>query len=385
MQNSTTVKKLPVLVISGFLGAGKTTLLKHILENNQNLKFALIVNDIGEINIDASLIKNSSTNQTKETLVEMTNGCICCTLREDLLIEIQKLAKQNKYDYLIIESSGISEPLPVAQTFTFVDENNQSLSEFATLDAMATVVDARNFWKIYQEGQTLKDVGQELGVEDERTLADLLTDQVEFADIIILNKVDLINQSQKTDILNLLKKLNPVAKVIESQNSKIDIKELINTKLFDLDKAQNSAGWMHELANEHKPESEEYSITSFVYRSRKPFDAQKFQKTLTSLKGIIRGKGMYWIASDNRNIFEYSQAGANISLANPLGIWWCVADNEFWPADFESIARIENMFEGKKGDRRQELVFIGKDIDKNQIIKKLDDCLLEPNIEQKKE
>jgi G3E family GTPase len=377
MKNSTTFKRLPVLVISGFLGAGKTTLLKNILQNNIDLKIALIVNDIGEINIDANLIKNSTMSETKETVVEMTNGCICCTLREDLLIEIQKLAKQNKYDYLIIESSGISEPLPVAQTFTFVDEKGRSLSEFAKLDAMATVVDAQSFWKTYNEGKNLKDVGQELGAEDDRTLADLLTDQIEFADIIILNKLDLVDDNEKQDILDLLVKLNPIAKIIESTNSKVEINSLINTNFFDLDKAQSSAGWMYELANEHKPEKLEYGIDSFVYRARKPFDAKKFQKALTQLEGVIRGKGMYWIQSDNRNILEYSQAGKNISLGNPLGIWWVVAPNDYWPADQESIARIESIFEGEIGDRRQELVFIGKSMNQKEITTKLNNCLVD--------
>jgi G3E family GTPase len=381
MKKSPTFNKLPVLVISGFLGAGKTTLLKHILKNNQGLKIALIVNDIGEINIDAALIKNANVNQTTETIVEMTNGCICCTLREDLLIEIQKLAKQNKYDYLVIESSGISEPLPVAQTFTFEDEDGFSLNQFASLDAMLTVVDAQNFWKIYQEGKNLKDVGQELGEQDERTLADLLTDQVEFADIIILNKVDLVDENDKNEIKALIQTLNPVAKIIEAKQSKVEPNQILHTKLFELDKAQTSAGWMHELANEHKSESEEYGISSFVYRARKPFDANKFQKALTSFKGVIRGKGLYWIVDDNRNILEYSQAGANLSLSNPMGIWWCVASNEFWPVDQASIARIESIFEGETGDRRQELVFIGKDMDQEEITRKLNNCLVEPQME----
>jgi G3E family GTPase len=379
--SSSYIRKLPVLVISGFLGAGKTTLLKNILENNQDLTIALIVNDIGEINIDAALIKNSTLSQTTETIVEMTNGCICCTLREDLLIEIQKLAKTNKYDYLVIESSGVSEPLPVAQTFSFEDENGVSLSQFATLDAMATVVDAHNFWQIYNEGKSLKDIGQEIGVKDDCTLADLLTDQVEFADILILNKLDLVEDQTKRDILDLVGKLNPVAKIIEATNSKVDVNNLLNTKLFNLEKAQNSAGWIHELEHEHKSETLEYGITSFVYRARKPFDAKKFQKTLTKLNGVIRGKGMYWIESDNRNIFEYSQAGRNISLGNPLGIWWCVATNDLWPADQASIAKIESFFEGEAGDRRQELVFIGKDINQKEITEKLNNCLVEPNIE----
>lgn len=382
MKKPSTFNRLPVLVISGFLGAGKTTLLKNILQDNQKLKIALIVNDIGEINIDAALIKNTTVNQTVETMVEMTNGCICCTLREDLLIEIQKLAKQKKFDYLIIESSGISEPLPVAQTFTFEDANGISLNQFASLDAMLTVVDTQNFWKIYQEGKNLKDVGQESGIEDERTLADLLTDQVEFADIIVLNKIDLVSQKDKNEIKALIQTLNPVAKIIEATQSKVEIKELLNTKLFDLDKAQTSAGWMHELANEHKSESEEYGISSFVYRARKPFDASKLQQAFTRLHGVIRGKGLYWLVTDNHNIFEYSQAGANISLGSTIGIWWRVAENEYWPADQAGIAWIEGIFEDGIGDRRQEIVFIGsKDIDQDKIAKKLNSCLVEPKME----
>jgi G3E family GTPase len=373
-----TNKILPTLVLSGFLGAGKTTLLTHILQSNaHNLKIALIVNDIGEVNIDASLIKNSVISQTSESLVEMTNGCICCTLREDLLIEIAKIAKTNQFDYLIIESSGISEPLPVAQTFVFEDEFGQSLSQFARLDAMATVVDGQSFWQIYEEGQTLKDKGIELGAEDERTLADLLTDQVEFADIIILNKTDLLNNDQKSQIRSLLQKLNPIAKIIESDHGQVNTSELIDTQLFDMDKAQSSAGWMKELATVHKSESEEYGISSFVYRARKPFQRAKFQKALRTLEGVIRGKGMYWIKEDNDKIFEYSQAGINVSYGNIMGMWWCVAGQEFWPTDQSTIDKIESLYEGKNGDRRQELVFIGKDIDKMEITAMLDKCLVE--------
>jgi G3E family GTPase len=373
-------KKLLVLVISGFLGSGKTTLLKHILENNKGLKIALIVNDIGEINIDANLIKNSKITETKENMVEMTNGCICCTLREDLLIAIKKLADQNAYDYLVIESSGISEPLPVAQTFTFEDENGMCLGNYANLDAMLTVVDGSSFESIYSEGTTLKDVGQELESEDYRTLANLLTDQVEFADIIVLNKLDLIDDSKKKVLRAILQKLNPNAKIIETIQSKVDLSEILNTNLFDLPKAQNSAGWIYELANAHISESEEYGISSFVYRARKPFDLRKFKKALTQMNGVIRGKGLYWISSDNRNIFEYSQAGVNISVGSPMGIWWAVADKEFWPSDQASIDRVEAMFEGEIGDRRQELVFIGRNMNQDQITQKLNNCLVEPKL-----
>jgi G3E family GTPase len=370
--------KLPVLVLSGFLGAGKTTLLKNILEsNNHKLKIALIVNDIGEVNIDANLIKGTTVSQTKETMVEMTNGCICCTLREDLLLEVQKLAKSKLYDYLIIESSGISEPLPVAQTFTFVDENGVSLGDHSYIDAMVTLVDGKGFWSVYNEGKTLKDVGQEIGEEDDRTLADLLNDQIEFADIIVISKTDLLSEQEINQIKQLINKLNPNAKVIESSQDKFDLSSILNTNLFDLEKAQSSAGWMHELTNVHKPESEEYGITSFVYRARKPFDKTKFQKTLLTLDGVIRGKGMYWIDQDNEHIFEYSQAGINISYGHPFGVWWCFAGQEFWPEDQETINKIESLYFGTTGDWRQELVFIGKDIDQEEITKKLDSCLVD--------
>jgi G3E family GTPase len=328
-----------------------------------------------------SLFKKSGANlsQTEEKMVEMNNGCICCTLREDLLIEIQKLAKANKYDYLVIESSGISEPLPVAQTFTFEDENGQSLGEFARLDTMATVVDASNFLQTYIEGKTLKDVNQELNEQDARNLANLLTEQVEFADVILLNKTDLVTKKTREAVTELLQKLNPEAKIIPTQNSKVDLKKIINTKLFDLDKAMSRPGWLKEMQNEHIPETQEYGISSFVYKARRPFEPAKlnsFLKNGGKLSGIIRAKGFYWLATDPTYLYEYAQAGVNVSFGQRMGMWWASAPQEYWPSDQQTIDEIEKFFEGKYGDKRQEIVFIGVDMDKDEIYKNLDSCLV---------
>ena len=296
------MNKLPVTVLSGFLGAGKTTVLKNLLNNRQGKKVAVIVNDMSEINIDQSLIKNDvSLNHKQEKLVEMSNGCICCTLREDLLIEVAKLAKEGKFDYLLIESTGISEPLPVAETFTFEDENGISLSDVSKLDTMVTVVDAVNFIKDYDEAKYLKEVGESLGEEDERSVADLLVDQVEFADVILISKIDLVKKSDIDKLIVILKTLNTDANIIPISNGKVGLDKILNTGLFDFDRAQQSPGWLKEMRGEHIPETEEYGISSFVYEARKPFYPQKFYDFLHSndIAGkLIRSKGFFGLQLD---------------------------------------------------------------------------------------
>ena len=275
------MQRLPVTVLSGFLGAGKTTVLTNVLNNREGKKVAVIVNDMSEINIDKSMVQNEvSLNHQEEKLVEMSNGCICCTLREDLLIEVNKLAKQKSFDYLLIESTGISEPLPVAETFTFEDENGVSLSNVAELDTMVTVVDAVNFLKDYDEAKYLQEVGESLGEDDERSVADLLVDQVEFADILLISKTDLVSQADIDKLTAILKTLNTHAQIIPISNGNVKTDDILSTKLFDFDRAQQAPGWLKELRGEHIPETEEYGISSFVYQARKPFYPQKFHDFL---------------------------------------------------------------------------------------------------------
>ncbi len=373
------MQKLPVTVLSGFLGAGKTTVLTHLLNNREGKKVAVIVNDMSEINIDKSMVQNEvSLNHKEEKLVEMSNGCICCTLREDLLLEVANLAKSGSFDYLVIESTGISEPLPVAETFTFEDESGVSLSDVSKLDTMVTVVDAVNFLKDYDEAKYLQDVGESLGEEDERSVADLLVDQVEFADIILISKTDLVSKVEVDKLKAVLKTLNTNASIIPISNGKVDIDNILNTGLFDFERAQQAPGWLKEMRGEHIPETEEYGISSFVYEARRPFYPQKFFDFLNSdnLAGnLIRSKGFFWLATRPQFAGSWNQAGG-IAHHGFAGMFWKAIPKSRWPQDKESLSYINESWVEPFGDMRQELVFIGQGLKKDAVIKSLDDCLL---------
>ncbi len=373
------MEKLPVTVLSGFLGAGKTTVLTHLLNNREDKKVAVIVNDMSEINIDKSMVENEvSLSRQEEKLVEMSNGCICCTLREDLLIEVTKLAKEGRFDYLVIESTGISEPLPVAETFTFEDEDGLSLSDVARLDTMVTVVDAVNFLTDYDEAKQLQDTGESLGEEDERSVADLLVDQVEFADVLLISKTDLIDSAKLDRLIAILKTLNTRAKIIPIANGNVNINDILDTQLFDFEQAEAAPGWMKEMRGEHIPETEEYGISSFVYQARKPFHPQKFHDFLhnDNLAGkLIRSKGYFWLATRPHFAGYWSQAGG-IARYGFAGMFWKAVPESDWPQDEEALQSIKENWEEPFGDMRQELVFIGQGLDKDQVIEALDQCLL---------
>ena len=372
-------KLLPVTVLSGFLGAGKTTVLSHILNNRQGKKVAVIVNDMSDVNIDAEMIKSEvSLSHKEEKLIEMSNGCICCTLREDLLLEVNKLAKEGKFDYLVIESTGISEPLPVAETFTFADENGISLSDVATLDTMVTVVDAVNFLKDYDEAKYLKESGESLGEDDERSVSDLLIDQIEFADVLLISKTDLAQESDVDRLNAILKTLNTHARIISISHGNVPINEVLSTGLFNFENAQKAPGWLKEMQGEHIPETEEYGISSFSYLARRPFDPQKFYQFLHDTEKfgkLIRSKGYFWLCSRPAYVWEWNQAGG-IARYGFAGTFWKSVPQKNWPTDEASIDAINKNWEGPFGDMRQELVFIGQKLDKQNMTNALNDCLL---------
>jgi G3E family GTPase len=372
-------EKLPVTVLSGFLGAGKTTILKHVLQNREGLKVAVIVNDLSDLNIDAQLVRDGvDLSRVDEKLVEMSNGCICCTLREDLLLEVGRLAREGRFDYLLIESTGISEPLPVAETFTFADEQGRSLADVARLDTMVTVVDALNFSRDFNSNDELGDRGLALGEDDTRTVVDLLVDQIEFADVIVVTKIDLVNKAVLDRVLEIIRGLNGEAHIVLAEGGRVDLAHILNTKRFDFARASNAPGWLKTMRGEEHSEADEYGITSFVYRRRRPFHPGRLHELLASgiFDDVHRSKGFIWLATRNDYAGMWSHAGVFFRL-DPAGKWWAAASSEELPDDPAEVERMKELMIEPHGDRRQEVVFIGgPGVDRDELEEALDEALL---------